>query len=496
MRAMSRARAFASLAACASLLLLGACVTNPVTGASEFSLMSPAQEAAIGRQEAVKVEQQIGLIRDPELVGYIERVGERVAQFSPRKDVRYRFFVADMEEPNAFALPGGYIYVSRGLLALTNSEDELAGVIGHEIGHVAARHAAQRQTRATGVGLLTVLGAIAGTALGGAEMGQAAAQLGQVAGAGLIASYGRDQERQSDDVGQRMAASAGYEPGGISDFLRTLGRDTTLKLGKPRMPTFLDSHPVTEERVRTTSERARQLQRAATVPPILPTRDAFVRKIDGIRIGTDPAEGVFDGSAFMHLGLDFGLAFPSGWNTANQKELVGAQAPEGDAVITLEASGSSGDPAAAAQAFFEQARISPVEAERVRLGNLSAYRALAEVDTRQGPAVAEWVWVAHPRGVFLLSGISASSSWERRRGAIRSTIRSFHTLSAAERQGVRDRRLRVVTARGGETLFQLCDRAGSAWSPEQVAVANELVASDRLQGGFPVKIAVDLPYTR
>jgi predicted Zn-dependent protease len=136
-----------------ALMLAGSCAVNPVTGKREVIIMSPAQEAAIGREESVKVAATMGLIESAELVAYADAVGQRLAAGSPRKDVVYRFHVVDMAEANAFALPGGYIYVSRGLLALVNSEAELANVIGHEIGHVAARHAAQRQTRATGVGL-------------------------------------------------------------------------------------------------------------------------------------------------------------------------------------------------------------------------------------------------------------------------------------------------------------------------------------------------------
>jgi predicted Zn-dependent protease len=129
--------------------------------------MSPEREAAIGRQAAKEVEQQIGLVRDPALVQYVEKLGRRIAEKSPRQDVTYRFHVADMEVPNAFALPGGYIYVSRGLLLLTNDEAELAGVIGHEIGHVAAHHAAKQESRSTRVGVLSALGTLAGAVLGG-----------------------------------------------------------------------------------------------------------------------------------------------------------------------------------------------------------------------------------------------------------------------------------------------------------------------------------------
>ena len=193
----------------AAVLAIGCSTTvNPVTGQREVTTMSPSREAAVGRDAASQVAAEIGLVNDPELTRYVSAIGERLAAKSPRQDVVYRFHVADMPEANAFALPGGYIYVSRGLLALANDEDELANVIGHEIGHVAARHSAQRETRAMGVGILSTLGTVAAGVLGGAGAAQAASQLGQVAGAGLIASYGRDQERQADEVGQKMAADA------------------------------------------------------------------------------------------------------------------------------------------------------------------------------------------------------------------------------------------------------------------------------------------------
>ena len=235
--------------------------------------MSPEREAALGAREAEKVSTQIGLVNDPALAAYVEQIGERVARHSPRRDVTYRFAVADMAEPNAFALPGGYVYVSRGLLAIANSEAELANVLGHEVGHVAARHSAQRETRALGIGLLSTVGTVLAGASGGGDAAQAAAQLGQLAGAGLIASYGRDQERQADDVGQRLAAQAGWDPGAMASFLATLERESVLTAGETRRPSFLDSHPVTSERVRDTAARAGTL----VVRPAAPVAESGAR---------------------------------------------------------------------------------------------------------------------------------------------------------------------------------------------------------------------------
>ena len=251
--------------------------------------MSAERENALGRQAAQEVEQSIGLVRDPALAAYVDALGQRLAQRSPRKDVSYRFHVADMPEPNAFALPGGYIYVSRGLLAITNSEAELANVIGHEIGHVAARHASQRETRSVGVGVLSALGTIAAGVAAGGQAAQAVSQLGQVAGAGLIASYGRDQERQADEVGQELAAGSGWDPGAVSNFFVTLERQTKLEHGE-RLPSFLDSHPMTSERAQTTAARARSLT-VTPAPPIAETQSAFLHELEDLLVGPDPGAG-------------------------------------------------------------------------------------------------------------------------------------------------------------------------------------------------------------
>jgi predicted Zn-dependent protease len=466
------------------------CVVNPVTGNREFSVMSPEKEAQIGRQEAAKVAEQIGLVKSPRLTGYVERLGARLAVHSPRKDVRHSFYVADMPEPNAFAIPGGYVYVSRGLLALTNSEDELAGVIGHEIGHVAARHSAQRQTRAMGVGLLSVLGAVAATALGGPELGQAIGQAGQTLGAGLVASYGRDQERQADDIGQKMAAESGYDPRGITVFLRTLGREDKLRSkGKERMPSFLDSHPATEERVQNTAKRAAELRRG-TEPALFASRAEYLQQIEGIRVGPDPDGGLFvEQNLFVHKGLDIAVQFPEGWQTVNQPDLVGGASPNGDALVLLEA-GGRGNPRDAARSFFEQNRLSAIDSGSLEVGGFPAYRAVAEVQNQQGTIVAEFTWVAHPEQLFRFTATAPAQRYRDVASRLRSTVRSFHRPSSRERSLVRGKRLAIVRARGGESLRQLSERSNNAWTLEETALANNLVADDRLEGGFPIKIAV------
>ncbi|RIK99105.1 MAG: hypothetical protein DCC71_20570 [Proteobacteria bacterium] len=475
--------------AVALALALTACATNPVTGRQDLVFMSPEREAAIGKQEAAKVEQQIGLVRDPGLTRYVEQIGARMAKASPRRDVAYHFAVADMAEANAFALPGGWIYVSRGLVALANSEDELAGVIGHEIGHVAARHAAQREARATGVGLLSVLGTIAAGIVGGGQAAQMASQLGQVAGAGLIASYGRDQERQADEVGQQLAASSGWNPSGLADFLQTLEREDVVRTGNKRQPSFLDSHPLPGERAVVARERAPGLPRGAGAP-IAKGRAAFLQRIDGILVGPNPEEGVFRDDHFLHPGLGFAMTFPQKWQTQNTKSAVGAMSPQRDAMIVLELQGPTGDPRAAAQRWVQASPVRVAQSGATRVGQWQAFRALVEAQSQQGSIAADVTWIAHPQGMFRISGVAPPSRYRAAAPTFERVVASFRPLSAADRDAARPLRLRVAKARAGETLVDVGRRTGNRWSPKQTAVANAIAAESPLPAGTLVKVAL------
>jgi len=479
-----------SLGALAIAAAAAACATNPVTGRPEVVLMSPERESAAGKQEAAEVERDIGLVNDPALTAYVAQIGSRLAKLSPRKDTAYRFAIADMAEPNAFALPGGYVYVSRGLLAYANTEDELAGVIGHEIGHVAARHAAQRETRSIGVGLLSVLGAIAAGVIGGGEAASAASQLGQVAGAGAIASYSRDQERQADQIGQQLAAAGGWDPAGLADFLVTLDREGRIQEGGPRGPSFLDSHPQPGERATVARRRAGELPRGSE-PRIAKGRTAFLQRIEGVLVGPNPEDGVFVEQRFLHPGLGFAIDFPSGWRTQNSKSAVAAMAPQGEALVTLAMAGAAGhDPRGAAERWVASSGAEVAESGATRIGDWNAFRVLARVPSRQGVVAGDVVWIAHPGGLFRLSGVTAPSRYARWAPVFGRVAASFRPLGEADRRAARPLRLRLVSARRGETLEELGRRTANGWRPAETAVANELDPSAPLAEGQLVKVAL------
>ena len=280
LRPLARVRTRATDIALLTLLSItaGACSINPVSKMPEVTLLTVEQEKKIGEEEAKKVEQQMGLLDNEALTGYVNGVGQRLAKESPRQDVPYQFHVVDMTEPNAFALPGGYVYVTRGLLALVNTEDELAGVVGHEIGHVAARHTVQRVSRQGPFALITNL--VSGvTGFFVPIVGDIVGGVGNFAQSLVFSPYSRSQESQADEVGQEMAAKAGWNPAGLAIFLDTLGREEALLSDGPRKPSFFDSHPATPDRVKHTTKHAKELTQASR-EPIAANRDAFLARLD------------------------------------------------------------------------------------------------------------------------------------------------------------------------------------------------------------------------
>jgi predicted Zn-dependent protease len=316
-----------------------------------------------------------------------------------------------------------------------------------------------------------------------------------VAGAGYIASYGRDQERQADDVGQSISAQAGYDPMAMASFLATLARDDRLRRGgEARRPSFLDSHPLTAERVTATQERARGLAFSEAAGEA-GGPEGFLRRLEGLLVGEDPREGVFEGDVFVHPALDFRVAFPRGWRTQNGRAAVAAQAPGQDALVTLEAQGPSEDPRAAARRFAERNGLALQQGDRAKLGGLDAYRALATAQSSSsGPLGLDLVWIAHPRATLRLTGVAAASRYAAYAPVFEDVARSFRRLSEAEREGVTELRLAVVQARAGETLDALGARTGNAWTPTETAVANALEEGQGLRAGATIKIARRVPF--
>ena len=445
--------------------------------------MSSDTERAIDERESRAVEEQIGLVQDPALNAYVDAVGQKLASHSPRQDVRYHFHVVEMDEPNAFALPGGHIYVSRGLLSLSNSEAELANVLGHEIGHVAARHAAQRDTLAKAVTLMNVLGTI-GVAVGGAT---STGIPGPVGNPGLQA-YSRKQESEADEIGQDLAVMAGIDPAGMASFLRRLEAHSRLKQGFSRETSYFDTHPATRERA---AEAATSAEVRSWTPKfaIARTQREYLDKIAGISIGQSAGEGVVKEGRLLHPELGFVLRFPAGWEILNQRTAVIGLAPQYEAVLMLELEAPGDDPQAAALRFAEQQDVTLHEGQSLTVNELPAYRAHAVAPTPAGRREAEIAWIALDGNIYRLSAFLNGGSARRYEGVFRSFPRGFRRIEASELEQIEEQRLRIVEALGGETLAELSARTGNAWNVNETSVHNQILPGERLREGQLVKIA-------
>ncbi|HSF05181.1 MAG TPA: M48 family metalloprotease [Methylomirabilota bacterium] len=485
-------RLSASLRGIAGLIALAGagCAVNPVSGWPEFTLVSVEQERRLGEEEAKKVEAQMGVLEDAALTGYLEALGQRLARESPRQDVTHRFRILDMAEPNAFALPGGPVYVSRGLLALVNAEDELAGVVGHEVGHVAARHSVQTISRQGPVAVLFgVASGITGLIL--PTVGDIIGGIGDFTQSLVFAPYGRGQETEADRVGQEIAARAGWDPAGLSAFLTTLGREVDLQSKGPRRPSFFDTHPTTPDRVARTTTHARELTRATQLP-LSATREAFLARFDGLVVGPRAADGLIVGRTFVHPDLDVFMQFPEKWAVENTPRRVVAVAPDQETAVLFRAVATGDDPLEGAR-LVEKALKTPVVAttQTLKINGLPAAHTQLEVEGKVG---VDLTWIAHRKVVYQVAGLASKQRFATVQPLFATVARSFRPLTAAERAGVKENRLRLVTARAGETIEALALRVKSAWTREEVAIANGLAVADRLREGQLIKVALAEAY--
>jgi predicted Zn-dependent protease len=478
---------------CALALALGCTSSvNPATGRREVVLMSAEDEQRIDVEATQEIEASVGLAQDPALNRYVGSVGRTLAAHSPRQDVAYTFQIVEMDEPNAFALPGGHIFVSRGLLVLANTEAELAHVLGHEIGHVAARHAAKLDAHVKTLGIATMLGDILS---GGGEEDSHASE---TAGSNPFARYARNQERQADSIGQEIASQAGIDPGGMARFLTTLDNYTKLK-GFSEPQTYWSTHPATRERMADAAARAQtEAWRTGGSPggsqPYQDARDAYLDRIDGMSVKRPASEGIFVEDRFLHADLGFSLRFPYGWKTSNEPARVMAVAPRRDGVVLLELQGSGSDPIAAAREYAELEALPLERGTPLHIGELPAFRATATVRTGFGALNAEITWVAYQNRIYRLLGGMRGGQIGKYQGLFRKFAQSFRPLTAEEAASIEELRVRIARAEPGETLTALSARTHNQWDLTFTSVANGVFAQDALTPGQRIKIAVKEHY--
>jgi predicted Zn-dependent protease len=476
---------------------LPGCATVPATGESAFTGgLSTAKEIRIGRENHPKIIKEFGgEYGSPELRRYVASIGQLLARTVERQDLEYKFTVLNSDIVNAFATPGGYVYITRGLMALADDEAELAGVLAHELGHLTALHHAKRYGKGmlanillTGAAIVT--GQVAPQARGGIM------QAGQSFAVGLLQGFSRENEFESDDLGVRYLARVGYDPGAMAGFLRKLRAHSRLSArlrgeapDKVDQFNYLATHPAPIERVR----RAEAKARATRVRAPMTARDVYFGKIDGMLYGGDPKQGFVRGRVFLHPDLRFRFEVPKGFRLFNSPKAVVAFGPKGSRIIFDQAPKPSDGKLTSYLTDVWARGASLTDVEKISINGLEAATGLTRLRAKQGVLDVRLLAIRVDlktiyRFLFLTPGeLTRTLARDLRR-----TIYSFRQLDEPEAMSLRPRRIDIIRVAPGDTVASLARRMPfEDFAVERFRVLNGLAADTRPATGRRVKIVVE-----
>ncbi len=469
-----------SLLAVLTLIPLAACSTNPATGKTQFAgLMSPGQETKVGASEHEKIKQEFGFYNDANIQAYVNGIGRKVTAETERPDVSYQFFVLDSPIVNAFALPGGYIYVSRGLLALANNEAELAAVLSHETGHITARHSAERYSH----GVVTSLGAaIISAAIDSSGVTQA---LG--VGSNLyLSSYSRGQEDEADTLGLRYMTRGGYDPAGMAAFLASLQREGELESKKASV-SYFSTHPATGERVAKTQIEAQGYPTGGNV-----NRDGYLSTINGLVYGDSLEQGLVRGQNFYHPAMGFTFSVPAEYKISNMPQQVVASSSSG-AVIIFDMDNGAG--ISSASNYITQNWLngkSDARPQDITVNGMPGATAQFDGTINNQPVTVQLVAILwNGRVARFQVAIPKNANGPVIDDLKRATY-SFRPLSADERTKLKPQRISIVTAQAGDTIASLAARQPfGAQNEQRFRVLNALTGELKVQPGQKYKVVTE-----
>lgn len=465
----------------ALLSAAGSCATNPVTGRRELSLVGEGQEISMGQEGAKAAAAQMGIYSDSAIQRYVNSLGQGLAKASERPNLPWSFTVVDDPIVNAFALPGGPIFVSRGILAHMNSEAQLVSVLGHEIGHVTAKHSVSQMSKQQLLQLGLVGAMIVKPEL--QQFGGAATQ-----GLGLLfLKFGRDDETQADELGFRYMTAANYAPSEMAAMFKTLERLSGGENSRGT-PEWLSTHPDPGNRVGKTLQRIKASGKSyanATVE-----RDAFLRRMDGIVFGEDPRNGYFQQTAFIHPTLKFRFDFPSGWRTQNGAEQVIGASAQGDAQIALTLAGNIAPQQALAK-FLQQQGVQAGSTSATPINGNAAAVGQFVAQNEDGSQLAGYIAFIQLDGTsYQLLAITPRAQIGSYDAVFRQTIGSFQRVTDARLLNVKPQHVRVAALRTAMTLTQFNQQNPSVIPLAQLALINGVEATVVLPAGTLVKRVV------
>lgn len=477
------------LPALLSVLFTG-CATNPVSGKSEFVMMSEVREIELGREEHPNILKRYGRYDNPALQAYVERVGQQLAARSHRSHLSYTFTLLDSAEVNAFALPGGYIYITRGLLAYLNNEAELAAVLGHEIGHVTARHGVRQMSTAGATQLGFTLGALLVPEL----RSEAAQDLFNVLGTAFVRGYGREHELEADRLGAEYLARVGYDPRAMIDVIGVLKNQEQFESARAkeegREPQayhgVFATHPDNDRRLQETVAAAERLKERPVTQQV--QRDDFVRSLDQLLYGPSEQEGRVRDNRFYHGLLGISIEFPPEWSVDNRAERLVALAPQGEAMLQVTMEEAKGLP----PGEFLSSRFKQTlrQGSELSVAGLSGYSGLVALDSAAGMRDARASVVYLQQHAYLFVGVAKQpAQFAAFDPQFLAVVRSLHPLSSDERALAQAARLKAVTVKSGETIATLAKQSPLSHHAEAtLRLLNGLYPDGEPKPGTLVKI--------
>ncbi|MEJ7643927.1 MAG: M48 family metalloprotease [Chryseolinea sp.] len=460
---------------------LSACAVNPVTGKKQVVLMSQAQEIAMGKEADPQVVASFGLYNDPALQKFLTTKGLEMAAVSHRPKLAYEFKVVDSPVINAFALPGGYVYFTRGILAHFNNEAELAGVLGHEIGHITARHSVIQQRNA----MLGQLGIVAGVILA-PELAQFADPLSSGLQLALM-SFGRDAERQSDKLGVEYSSRIGYDASEMAGFFKTLERQQATS-GQPEIPEFLSTHPSPTERNATVAKLAEEWKLKLKMKNAVVNRESYLKRIEGMILGEDPRQGFTENGVFYHPELKFRFSVPEQWKLQNAPQHVQMAPANGEAMTIFSLSGGS-SLEDAANKTLQQYNLTLVDSKKENINGLSSMIMVADQKLEQGALRVLSALIQFDGKMYSIMGISELSKFPNYQNTFAGIVKSFKELKEADKLNKKPDVVRIKTVPQAMTVEAALRHFNMpAGRFEELAILNGMTVSETLKKGTLLKV--------
>ncbi|PSQ96645.1 MAG: peptidase M48 [Bacteroidetes bacterium SW_9_63_38] len=471
--------------------------TNPISGNQRAYAYSWKEEVKLGTKTDKQIQKQYGIYEDKKLQQYVDRVAQQVLAEShmrrpstpPKfRNTEFTFRVLDSPIINAFALPGGYVYVTRSLLAHLNNEVQLAVVLGHEIGHVAGRHASKQAAKKRFMKGILVGGAIAGQAALGGNVGKNVLGLGSSAAQLLSLSYSRDNERESDQLGVEYATMAGYDAAEGADFFMSLKRKQ--EQSGQSIPTWKSTHPDPGNREDTILQLAKKWEKRVAGTSDTRDQDDYYAAIENIVLGENPRQGFTENDVFYHPDLEFQFPVPRGWTVQNQTSQVAMVQPDQEAYVLFKISNKD-TPAAAAGEFAGQKGLKVIERRRETINGRDAQRVLAEAQTQQGQTLRDLAtFVAYDGRVYNFQGLTTAKQYNAYRSQLERPMYGFDALRDAEKLNVKPARLEIRPAPRSAPFRTFIDRSllPDEISDDDLAIINQVKLGETVEQGRPLKL--------